>query len=193
MSQAIPKVTCARMVAQVVQDMVLAKEIPLKRQRKMSSQTRLWNPFEKEEELKISIIEYIDRLGDYLHVSGSCFILALIYIDRITQKAQVRLSQLSIHRLFTTSILLAMKYHDDIKIEDPAYIATVVGIPQTELKILEVAFMSMINFELYVRPSKFRQYCEFLVLSQTPEMHWNEEKEFRIQMKKKMISMGLCS
>lgn len=194
MSQAVHKPTCARMVAQVIQDMVLTQEIPLRRGlTKRSFQTRLLNPFERDEELKMSIPEYVDRLSDYLHVSGSCFVLALIYIDRITQKSQVKLTQLSLHRLLTASILLAMKYHDDIKVEDSAYIASVVGIPQTDLKTLEIAFMNMINFDLFVRPSKFKQYCEFLVLSQAPEMQFSQEKEFKIQVRKKMVTMGFCS
>mmetsp|Transcript_18987 Transcript_18987/g.21277 ORF Transcript_18987/g.21277 Transcript_18987/m.21277 type:complete len:117 (+) Transcript_18987:107-457(+) len=110
------KTTCARMVAHVLQDIVLKQEIPLKKRGQTRPfQARLLNLFENENRLKLTTEGYIDRLAKYLHISDSSFVLALIYIDRLTESTDsVTLNEYSVHRLITISLLLAMKYNDDV-------------------------------------------------------------------------------
>ncbi|CAI2366636.1 unnamed protein product [Moneuplotes crassus] len=194
MTQSLHKSFCAKMVAHVVQDMVREHQVSTCRTPSIAEyQGKPGCIFAGSKDAGISVPDYIDRLGKYLHVSSSCFVLSLIYIDRITDKTKVRLSQQSVHRLLATSILLAMKYHDDIKVEEASYISTVVGVQKKELKRLEAAFLSLIGFDLFVCPSEFKKYCEFLIISQTPEKELAQEKELKSCIRRKIASMGLCS
>ncbi len=46
--------------------------------------------------------------------SGECFVLALVYIDRIIQSnPSFMVNSLNIHRLLITSVMLAAKFFDD--------------------------------------------------------------------------------
>ena len=47
----------------------------------------------------ISILDYLNRIGEYSQCSDECFIYALIYLDRIGEKRlNFTLSQVNIHR-----------------------------------------------------------------------------------------------
>lgn len=57
------------------------------------------NYFNSSMKPKMSIKAYLHRLAQYLHISESCFILALIYIDRLTEKhPRILVNSYSIHR-----------------------------------------------------------------------------------------------
>lgn len=47
---------------------------------------KLFLPFQSHEIPKISINAYLQRIEQYSKCSECCFILALIYIDRLTMK-----------------------------------------------------------------------------------------------------------
>ena len=187
--------TCASMVAQVLQDLVLNNEIPLKmRGRKTLFPTRFFNCFESDQRLKLSIEEYIDRLAKYLHISDSCFAIALIYIDRLIQSnPDITLNEYSVHKLFTTSLLLAMKFNDDTIVEDREYIQKVVGISFKERRRLEFYFMNLIDFNLFVLSSLFKEYVEFLMLSQILFEDTLNGKIRRKNLKKRLTDKGACS
>lgn len=62
----------------------------------------------------ISIKDYLQRVAKYAACSGECFVLALVYIDRIIQSNPTFVvNSLNIHRLLITSIMLAAKFFDD--------------------------------------------------------------------------------
>lgn len=57
---------------------------------------------------------YLERIYAYANCSSTCYILALVYLDRIMQpKAGVIITSLNVHRLIITSIMLAAKFFDD--------------------------------------------------------------------------------
>jgi hypothetical protein len=54
------------------------------------------------------------RIAKYAACSGECFVLALVYIDRIIQSNPTFVvNSLNIHRLLITSVMLAAKFFDD--------------------------------------------------------------------------------
>jgi hypothetical protein len=53
------------------------------------------------------------RVLKYASCSNECFILALIYIDRLIQRNNFLLTELNVHRVVITAILLAAKFFDD--------------------------------------------------------------------------------
>jgi len=105
----------------------------------------------------ISVYNYLERIRQYANCSSECFILALIYIDRLIQSQEFRLTSLNIHRVILTSVLLAAKFFDD-KYYNNAYYAKVGGVINSEMNGLEVDFLFRINFSLYVKLEVFDKY-----------------------------------
>lgn len=83
--------------------------------------------------------------------------MALIYIDRLIQRNNFLLTELNVHRVIVTAILLAAKFFDDAYYNN-AYYAKVGGVLVSEMNGLEVDFLFRINFSLHVTPETFEQY-----------------------------------
>ena len=106
----------------------------------------------------ISIRDYLERIYKYASCSGECFVMALVYIDRIIQlNPQFVVNSLNIHRLLVASIMLAAKFFDDHYFNN-AYYAKVGGVPCDEVNSLEVEFLFMTNFALFVTTETYSQY-----------------------------------
>lgn len=110
----------------------------------------------------ISILQYLERIQKYACCSTECFILALIYIDRLIQRNNFILTELNAHRVVITAILLAAKFFDDAYYNN-AYYAKVGGVLISEMNGLEVEFLFRINFSLHVKPDVFMKYQAELV------------------------------
>lgn len=98
----------------------------------------------------------------YASCSKECFILALIYIDRLIQKNNFLLTELNVHRVVITAILLAAKFFDDAYYNN-AYYAKVGGVLVEEINNLEVQFLFKIDFSLRVLPEVFEKYNAELI------------------------------
>ncbi|BAS93897.1 Os05g0398000 [Oryza sativa Japonica Group] len=61
----------------------------------------------------LSIKLYAERIFKYSECSPSCFVLALIYMERYLQQPHVYMTSLSVHRLLITSVVVAAKFTDD--------------------------------------------------------------------------------
>lgn len=110
----------------------------------------------------IGILQYLERIHKYASCSTECFILALIYIDRLIQRNNFLLTELNVHRVVITSILLAAKFFDDAYYNN-AYYAKVGGVLVSEMNSLEVEFLFRIDFSLHVSPELFHKYHAELV------------------------------
>ena len=95
---------------------------------------------------------YVNRLVTALSCSPSVFICALIYLDRVqTKENALQLSELNCHRLFSTAVLLAMKWLDDEAVNNVRF-APVSGMSLFELNRLEVTMLHMLDWGLSVEP-----------------------------------------
>mmetsp|Transcript_21795 Transcript_21795/g.46001 ORF Transcript_21795/g.46001 Transcript_21795/m.46001 type:complete len:436 (+) Transcript_21795:413-1720(+) len=110
----------------------------------------------------IGVEAYLVRVHKYASCSNECFILALIYIDRLIERNNFLLTELNVHRVVITAILLAAKFFDDAYYNN-AYYAKVGGVLVSELNGLEVDFLFRINFSLHVQPEVFEKYKAELV------------------------------
>lgn len=107
------------------------------------------------------------RIHKYASCSNECFILALIYVDRLIQSNNFLLTELNAHRVVITAVLLAAKFFDDAYYNN-AYYAKVGGVLVSEMNGLEVDFLFRINFTLHVTPEVFAKYRgELVAQSQT--------------------------
>lgn len=78
-------------------------------------------------------------------------------MDRLIQRNNFLLTELNVHRVIITAVLLAAKFFDDAYYNN-AYYAKVGGVLVSEMNGLEVDFLFRINFSLHVPPEVFHQY-----------------------------------
>lgn len=105
----------------------------------------------------IGIRDYLERILKYASCSNECFVLALVYIDRLIQRNSFVLSSLNVHRIIITSVMLAAKFFDDQYFNN-AYYGKVGGVPCAEINSLELEFLFSVNFALHVAPEVYTKY-----------------------------------
>jgi hypothetical protein len=111
----------------------------------------------------ISIQDYLERMMKYAPCSTECFIMGLVYIDRIIHNNKhFLLTSFNVHRLLITGVMLAAKFFDDCYYNN-AYYAKVGGVPCTEMNILELEFLFLIKFSLNVSSDIFQSYKQELM------------------------------
>jgi hypothetical protein len=116
------------------------------------------NPFNGVKPPPITLPDYIERIRTYIPCSVECYVLALVYIDRILQRHEgFQVTYLNVHRLFITAIVVATKFQDD-KYFSNAYYSRVGGVAVNELNMLEVRFLRLIGFNLCVTPEEYENY-----------------------------------
>jgi len=133
---------------------------------------------------QITVKSYIDRIAKYSNCSEECFVLALIYIDRLIKRnGNFLVNSLNVHRLIITSIMLAAKFFDDQYFNN-AYFGKVGGVSCKEINLLEIEFVFMINFNLYVETDLFETYNKRLCHGHPSEKDGQKPAVQRIKMKK---------
>eukprot|EP01117_Protostelium_nocturnum_P016049 TRINITY_DN6281_c0_g1_i3.p1 TRINITY_DN6281_c0_g1~~TRINITY_DN6281_c0_g1_i3.p1 ORF type:complete len:204 (-),score=59.53 TRINITY_DN6281_c0_g1_i3:232-843(-) len=105
----------------------------------------------------ISIGDYLDRIVRYTPCSAECYILALLFIDRIVMAKGMRVTEMNVHQLLFTSVLIASKLLDDCTLNNKYY-SHVAGIDVKELNSLERKFLSLMDYNLNVSLDSFEFY-----------------------------------
>lgn len=105
----------------------------------------------------ISFKNYLYRIQNFTEAEDNTLIIALIYLDRFTEKNNIILTDYNVHKIFFLSVLIAIKYNEDLYYELFFY-AKICGMDKNELKLLERKFVDMINFELFVKKEEFENY-----------------------------------
>ena len=109
----------------------------------------------------ISIQDYLYRVHSFSEVEDNTLILALIYIDKICDISSIILSEYNIYKILFTSIVIAIKYNEDLYY-DNKYYARIAGVTLKELKKMESEFLELIKFELYVNKNIFEKYKRYI-------------------------------
>lgn len=111
----------------------------------------------------ISVPDYVDRLARFFQCSRECFVLALIYIDRLLRgNSHIWLCPLNVHRLVVTALMVAVKFADDTFYSN-AYYAKVGGLPLKEMNHLEATLLRMLHFRLHVMPWEFHRFFRLVI------------------------------
>jgi len=113
---------------------------------------------------QITITAYLKRIAKFSHCSEECFVLALIYIDRIIRSHDFLVNSYNVHRLVIASVMVAAKFFDDQYFNNAQY-GRVGGVSSQEINQLEIEFLFMINFELFVDKKIYTIYDKRLKLS----------------------------
>ena len=113
--------------------------------------------FETNVEPSISIKDYITRLFVFSKPEESTIISCLIYIDRFCQNNQIILTKCNIYKLILASFVVAMKYNEDF-IYSMDIFSKIGGISSTELIKIELKFLFMIEFDLFIDKELYYNY-----------------------------------
>mmetsp|Transcript_62227 Transcript_62227/g.148475 ORF Transcript_62227/g.148475 Transcript_62227/m.148475 type:complete len:344 (+) Transcript_62227:201-1232(+) len=109
-------------------------------------------------EPQLPLKAYLSRLRTFFLCSTECYVLALVYIDRLVQRhPEIVVSPLSSHRLLISALTLAAKFNDDTFYSN-SYYAKVGGLRVEELNALEKTFLRLIDWKLHVKPEEFGLY-----------------------------------
>ena len=122
----------------------------------------LIKPFISKKIPSITINDYIDRLLKYSKVSEEIFILVLIYIDLLNRKYKINLNYNNIHKLILASFVVTVKFHED-EHYSLKYYAKLGGISLKEIINLEYAFLTLLDFRLYISEELFQKYNNYLL------------------------------
>jgi hypothetical protein len=112
----------------------------------------------------ISLVDYLHRVARYInvwrgHAGGvesagvRAVVISLIYMQRLHTRGYL-INHNNVHRLAMTGALLGIKETEDYPIRNDFW-CKVVGVPAKEACALEVAFCSMLKFELFVSDSLY--------------------------------------
>jgi len=118
--------------------------------------------FHAPEPPAVSISDYVARLRRHFRCSPGCLVLALVYIDRATQRhPELEVGGLTCHRILAASLTLATKFLDD-EVYSNRFYSEICGVPLRELNALEGAMMELLRGDLHVRPEEFDVYQRML-------------------------------
>ncbi|ORX50461.1 cyclin-domain-containing protein [Hesseltinella vesiculosa] len=116
----------------------------------------------------ISIQAYLSRILKYCPCANECFLAVLVYFDRMAKielparPAPLRIDSYNIHRFIITSVMVASKLFSDVFFTNTRY-AKVGGLPVSELNVLEVEFLELNNYSLFVTVQEFQYYGDQLL------------------------------
>ena len=119
----------------------------------------------------LSIKDYLFRIQNYTEAEDNTIIIALMYIDRLSDISSILLTPFNVHRILFVSILLAIKYNEDICFGFDFY-AKIAGMPISDLKKMERDFVYLIKFKLFIDKEEFENYKSYI-----DEIEYNENKK----------------
>ena len=125
-------------------------------------------PFMTQNIPSMSIKDYLLRLSQFTKMSESTIIIILIYIDRISNLNNFRLTYRNIYKLILSAMIVAIKYNEDIFYSSAIY-AKLGGLSVPELNYLEFQFLVLIKFSLFIEKDLFDKYKNNLLSLQDEE------------------------
>jgi len=115
-------------------------------------------PFDSATIPPVSMSAYLARLARFCRCGEECFVVALVYLDMVTQgKALTPLSMRNAHRLFLTCLLMAHKFWDD-SLPWNSHYAKCGGITLQEMNRLEIFFLKTVGFRLQICRHTYAAY-----------------------------------
>jgi hypothetical protein len=133
-------------------------------------------PFMTKNIPSMSIKDYLLRLSQFTKMSESTIIIILIYIDRISNINNFRLTYKNIYKLILSATVVAIKYNEDLFYSSAIY-AKLGGLSVSELNYLEFQFLILIKFSLFIENDLFDKYKNNLLSLQDEEDEDDNEDE----------------
>lgn len=115
----------------------------------------------------MSIKDYLNRIHKYFFCSDECYVMGLVYIDRIGKiDPSLTVCELTVHRLLVLTVMVAAKFHDDVYYSN-AYYAKVAGLSLKEVNALEAKLVKMLDWKVFVDPEEYALYHKLVCQATT--------------------------
>ena len=108
-----------------------------------------------------SVQKYIRWIVEAGEIDLEVLIIAYILVERVLEKRDP-FSPVNLYKLFCTSVFVAQKLQHDLEIWAIDDFADLVNVTETELKMLEIEFLSFLNFSVHVNRKEFEICCNKL-------------------------------
>lgn len=109
----------------------------------------------------ISLWDYVRRFAKYSICSEECFIIAMVLMDRYVYRTKVPITLRNVHRLYITAMTLSVKLRDDSYYSN-AYYASIGGVLNGELNVLELELLDTVQWFTWVERSVYDAYMQRL-------------------------------
>jgi len=117
----------------------------------------------------ITIEDYIKRIWKYAGCSESCYVMALLLLERFAHRnPTIKITSNCIHRLLIASVMVATKFLEDIHYNN-AMFAQIGGVSTQELNFLEIELLFALKFNLVVSPEEISTYSHTLMCMSVPK------------------------
>ncbi|ORY02896.1 cyclin-domain-containing protein [Basidiobolus meristosporus CBS 931.73] len=115
----------------------------------------------------ITVQSYLHRIFKFAPFDNEALLGVLVYFDRITElsakrKSNFIINSLNIHRLLIASLAVSTKFSSDVFYPNSQY-AKIGGLPLAELNQLELEFLFLCGFDLFVKPETLQRYGDKLL------------------------------
>ncbi|KAI8985948.1 cyclin-domain-containing protein [Pilobolus umbonatus] len=123
----------------------------------------------------ISIHAYFTRILKYCPCANECLIALLVYFDRMTlpnslDRPPIQIDSYNIHRLIITGLMISSKLYSDVFFTNTRY-AKVGGLPVAELNALELEFLCLNDYNVFVTIEELQSYGDKIL------EHWMSAEE----------------
>lgn len=119
--------------------------------------------FDDENKNHYSLEEYIKSICYKNQIEINTLLCSLIYIDRLllNENYEISINPNNIYNIFSTSLLLAFKNNEDF-INNNKYFAISCNIDLKKINDYERYFLSLIDYNLFVKEEEFELYKKSL-------------------------------
>ena len=105
---------------------------------------------------KMEIDEFIERIVNYLHIDNTLLVLSMMILDKILSNKFI-LTENNAHKMIFMCFMETQKFYEDESYKNKDY-ANVCGVNVDELLLMEVSFMEIINFNMFIKDEDFQNY-----------------------------------
>ena len=107
---------------------------------------------------KIPILKYLRYLKSRANCSETCFIIAMILLDKLLQThSHIHITPNTVHKLFLCSLMTAAKFNTDTYYSNSVW-ASIGGVRAEEMNVLELEFLFLLQFSLVITKEEYETY-----------------------------------
>jgi len=118
--------------------------------------------FHSKQPPAISIPAYFKRIVQYSSLEKAVLLIILVYIDRVSQyHPTFHINSLTVHRFLIAAVVVISKLVSDSYCTNSHY-AKVGGVSVQELNVLELEFLFLLKWDLYVASPQVDKYYSHL-------------------------------
>ncbi|CAI2373389.1 unnamed protein product [Moneuplotes crassus] len=118
--------------------------------------------------IKMSLDDYLQRIYQYSECHESCFVMAMIFIERVLQEYSASSKSLpfNVYTLCLASMVLAIKLSEDDTCNNEFY-ARLGGVSNDEMVELELELLKLIKFDIFISKEEFTSYQKEMISYQS--------------------------